>query len=238
MRINKYLAQSNLGSRRKVEEYIKDGRIKVNGEVCKDLATDINPATDTVMLDSNRINLAEDYYYIALNKPKGYLVTKSDEFNRKTIFDLLPDFKVNLFPVGRLDKDSEGLILVTNDGHFADCVMHPRNKLEKVYKVTVSGFVNRDCLFRLREGIFIDEGPKTLPAKVFIKKNGDKEAVLKITITEGRNRQIRKMLEKLGHNVIALKRLQIGDIKLSRLPAGMFRLLQPKEIISIMNLKR
>ncbi|MBW6515440.1 MAG: rRNA pseudouridine synthase [Candidatus Cloacimonetes bacterium] len=233
MRINRYLAKCSLGSRREVEDLITEGKIFVNQKLCKDLATDINVGIDVVTYENKVVTPSEKMLYLALNKPRGYIVTKSDEYKRQTIFDILPKFDVNLFSVGRLDKDSEGLLLLTNDGDFADKIMHPRYKLSKIYKVEVKGMIRNEDLRKLQEGMIID-GEKTLPARVFIKKSDANSTILRFTIYEGKNRQIRKMLETLGYKVISLKRLQIAGIKLDDLPTGMFRPLKPREIRSIL----
>jgi len=233
MRINRYLAKCNLGSRREVEELILAGKIFVNKKLCKDLATDINVGIDVVTYENETITPSEEKIYLAINKPRGYIVTKSDEYKRQTIFDILPKFNVNLFSVGRLDKDSEGLLLLTNDGDFADKIMHPRYKLSKIYKVEVKGLIREEDLHQLQEGMIID-GEKTLSARVFIKKSDANSTILRFTIYEGKNRQIRKMLETLGYKVINLRRLQIAGIKLDDLPTGMFRSLKPREIRSIL----
>ena len=236
MRINRYLAMCNLGSRREVEELIVKGKISVNGEPCQDLATDINIGVDEVTFENRVVTPVEEKIYLALNKPRGYLVTRSDEFDRQTVFDLLPKFEVNLFAVGRLDKDSEGLLLLTNDGDFAEKIMHPRYKLAKIYKVEVQGYLKKEDLQKLQNGILL-EGEMTQPARIFIKKSDATSTILRFTIYEGKNRQIRKMLEVLGYQVIHLKRLQIAGIKLNDLPSGLFRPLKPREINSILNEK-
>ncbi len=237
MRINKYLAECNLGSRREVEKLILAGKVKVNNSVCSDLATDIKEGEDVVTYNGEIVTPVKERIYLALNKPKGYIVTRSDEYNRKTVFDLLPDLGVNLFAVGRLDKDSEGLLLLTNDGEFADRIMHPRYKLPKVYKVEIRGKIRADHLKELQSGMLID-GEQTLTARVFVKKRGDETSVLRFTIHEGKNRQIRKMVETLGYKVLNLRRLQIDGIKLGNLPTGMFRNLSPGEVRTLMSSSR
>ncbi len=234
MRINRYLAMCNLGSRREVEELVINGKISVNNVICSDLATDIDVGIDKVAYDNKIVTPIEEKIYLALNKPKGYIVTRSDEYSRQTVFDLLPKFEVNLFAVGRLDKDSEGLLLLTNDGDFADKIMHPRYELSKIYKVEVKGRIRTEDLHRLQEGVIIDR-TRTLPARIFIKKSDENSTVLRFTIFEGKNRQIRKMLESLGYKVIGLKRLQVGPIKLDDLPSGLFRPLKQREINAIIN---
>ncbi len=234
VRINKFLAQCNLGSRRKVEEFILAGRVKVNGNVTKELAIEIDEETDKVEFDNKLITITSKKYYLILNKPKKYLVTAKDDFGRNTVFDLVPDFGVHLFAVGRLDYMSEGLLILTNDGDFADEIMHPRNKLPKLYKVIAKGYIANSSVQRLREGVVIS-GYKTKPAKVFIKSRNSQKTNLKITISEGKKRQIRKMIKTIGSEVMDLKRLQIGDLRLGKLPLGTWRHLNKKEIYALKN---
>ncbi|MCK4956936.1 MAG: rRNA pseudouridine synthase, partial [Candidatus Cloacimonetes bacterium] len=230
-----YLAKCNVGSRRSVEKLIVDGRIKVNGEVISNLAHQINEETDEVKFDNKTIEYVEDKIYIMLNKPKNYLVSGRDDFDRKTVFDLLPDFGAHLFAIGRLDYMSEGLLLLTTDGDFANKIIHPRYKLPKLYKVKVKGVLEQDQIQKLRDGVMI-EGKKTKPAFVKEKSKGENSSVLKITIFEGRKRQIRYMLKKVGSEVLELKRLQIGDVKLGTLPIGMWRVLKPNEVLTLIRL--
>ncbi|MCK4695550.1 MAG: rRNA pseudouridine synthase, partial [Candidatus Cloacimonetes bacterium] len=160
------------------------------------------------------------------------LVSSKDDFGRKTVFDLLPDLKTHLFAVGRLDYMSEGLLLLTNDGDYANRIIHPRNKLPKLYRVVAKGILNFEQVRKLRDGVMI-EGKKTKPAVVFVKKNYNDKTNLKITIFEGRKRQIRKMLKSVGSEVLELKRLQIGNLKLGKLPVGMWRWLLPNEVVKL-----
>lgn len=230
VRINKYLAMCNIGSRRKVEEFILAGEIKINGQVCTDLGKQIDIENDFVQYKNKRVHFVQEMTLILMNKPKNYIVSKQDEFDRKTIYDLLPDFAKNLNPVGRLDFASEGLLILTNDGDLANKILHPKYKLPKTYLVVVNAVLSEAELNRLRNGIELD-GKETLPAKVFVKKNGENETELKMTITEGRNRQIRRMIEALGHDVKKLKRIQIGQIHLDKLPTGTWRHLSPDEVL-------
>ena len=232
MRINKFLALCNLGSRRKVEEFIKNGEITVNDQLCSDLTTQIDTENDQIRYKGKKLHLKDDKLYLMLNKPKKYLVSNRDTYDRKTVYELLPDFNVHLFAVGRLDYMSEGLLLLTSDGDFANKIIHPRYKLPKLYKVTVKGDISDEQLEKLRDGIVI-EGKKTLPAVVFIQKKSEGKTSLKITIFEGRKRQIRRMVSKIGSEVLELKRLQIGNVKLGKLPTGMWRLLKPSEVIGL-----
>lgn len=232
VRINRYLAQANLGSRRQVEDYVLQGKVTVNGLVCKELGTQINEGTDIVLCNGKPVKVDNELQYIMLNKPLDYVVTRSDEYGRKTVYDLLPDFARSLNPVGRLDKDSEGLLILTNDGSLANQITHPRYKLEKVYKVEVQGRLSKEDIDRLRNGIEI-EGIKTQSARVFMKSHVGDRFVLRITLREGKKRQIRRMIEAVDCKVLHLKRLQIGDICLEKLPVGMWRYLKPTEIISL-----
>jgi 23S rRNA pseudouridine2605 synthase len=233
VRINKYLASCELGSRRGVEDLIRQGNVKINGVVCQDLATQVDPDKDSILVNNKPVQHNETMLFILLNKPRGYMVTRNDEFNRKTIYDLLPDFATNLHPIGRLDYDSEGLLILTNDGDVTNKLSHPSFKVEKTYKVIVKGKLDKEKLAVLRNGIEIDEY-KTQPAKVFLKKTSNEQSELRITISEGKNRQIRKMLEAVGHEVSSLKRLQIGEIKLEKMPTGTWRFLKDSELLYLL----
>ncbi|MCF7857894.1 MAG: rRNA pseudouridine synthase [Candidatus Cloacimonetes bacterium] len=232
VRINKYLAQCNLGSRRSVEILISNREISVNGEIIDDLSKQIDPTKDKVSYKGKTIHPSQEKIYIMLNKPKKYLVSTKDDFGRRIIFDLLPDFETNLFYIGRLDYMSEGLLLLTNDGDFAERVIHPRYKLPKVYKVKVKGKIGKEELEKLRKGIVIN-GKRTKPAIVYTNKVNDEFTELKMTIFEGRKRQIRYMIKSIGSAVYELKRLQIGTIKLNKLPVGMWRMLKPSEVTAL-----
>lgn len=230
MRINKYLAMCNIGSRRKVEEFILNGEIKVNGSICKELSYQVDIENDLVQYKNKRVTMVQEMTLIMMNKPKNYIVSKQDEFSRKTVYDLLPDFAKNLNPVGRLDFASEGLLILTNDGDLANKILHPKYKLPKTYVVTVNAVLSESDINQLRNGINLD-GKDTMPAKVFIKKSSETDTEIKITISEGRNRQIRRMIETLGYEVSKLKRIQIGQIHLDKLPIGNWRYLTPEEVL-------
>ncbi|MCK4653881.1 MAG: rRNA pseudouridine synthase [Candidatus Cloacimonetes bacterium] len=234
VRINRYLAQCNLGSRRNVEKLILNGKISVNGLITKNLSTQIDPENDIIMYNNKNIKAYSEKIYLMLNKPKKYLVSKHDDFDRKTAYNLLPDFGVHLFSIGRLDYMSSGLLLFTNDGVFSEKLIHPRFKLPKVYKVKVKGSLNKEQINKLRNGIII-YGKKTLPAIVHVKNKLEYSTILKITLFEGRKRQIRYMIKEIGSEVLELKRLQIGNLKLGKLPVGMWRMLKPSEINSLFN---
>ena len=233
MRINSYLSRAGFGSRRKAEQIVTAGRVKVNGRVCRDLATQIDPERDAVTVDGKPTRAATDRIYLVMNKPPGYVVSASDEYGRKTVFDLLPQFPVPVHAVGRLDRDSEGLLIFTSDGDLTQHLLHPSHKVEKTYKASCAGRLNREQIETLRKGVKLEDGI-TLPAAVYIKQRSDTKTTLRITIREGRNRQIRRMIEAVGSSVMSLKRLQVGTLKLGRLPAGMWRPLLPREVEQLM----
>lgn len=235
VRINKYLAACNLGSRRQVENLIRNGKVKVNGNICRDLACQINPNQDIVQYLGKKLSLPSDKIYIMMNKPRNYLVSTIDSRNRKTVFLLLPDLGLHLFPVGRLDYQSEGLLLLTNDGDFANRIIHPRHEIPKVYKVITSRSLSREELQSLRKGIIL-AGTRTLPAIVYQKRTKTGGTYLRMTIFEGKKRQIRRMLQTLGIDVLILKRLQLGNLKLGNLPIGMWRFMTQSEIKTLLNL--
>ena len=234
MRINKFLAHAGLGSRRSCEQLVLESKIRVNGKIIKDLATNIDPQNDIVEYKNQKLRLSSNKIYLMLNKPVGYLVTAADPFERQTVFDLLPEFKEHIFPIGRLDKNSEGLLLLSNDGNFAQKITHPSKKLPKTYLVKAKGRIYFRQLRDLREGVQLEDG-KTIPAKVFIKSFNKAQNMtkLRMIIYEGRNRQIRRMLKAVESSVIELKRVQIGEINIGKMPKGEWRYLKEKEVRSI-----
>ena len=234
VRINKYLSQCRLGSRRSVEKLIADGEITVNGKVLNDVGYVVNEEMDDVRYKGRAVRPDSSKVYVMLNKPEKYLVSSKDEFGRKKAIDLLPDFGVHLFSVGRLDYNSTGLLLFTNDGDFANNIIHPRFKLPEVYRVKSRGRLTTFQIQQLRDGVEVD-GKMTSRAKVFIKSQTSTTSLLRMTIYEGRKRQIRRMLKAVGSEVITLKRLQIGPLKLGSLPVGMWRVLKPAEVKNLMN---
>lgn len=232
VRINRYLAMCGLGSRRKTEEFIAAGKVKLNGEIVKDLATKVDPHIDEVRLNNKLVQLKQDPVYLLLNKPVGYVVTQKDEYGRKTIYNLLPGFAKTLQPVGRLDKNSEGLLLLTNDGELANRMIHPRYKMDKIYKVDVKGTITDEMMLSLRKGMELD-GVQTLPVRAYVKSSKEGLSTLRLTLREGKKRQIRRMLEAFNIEVVRLRRLQIGPLKLNNMASGMWRLLKPGEIIEL-----
>ena len=231
IRLQKFLAQAGIASRRGSEELILQGLIKVNGNTAK-IGDKINPRKDDVVFQGKKIKVSSGpKYYIMLYKPRGYITTMHDEKNRKCVAQLIKDVPVKLHPVGRLDKDSEGLLLMTNDGDFTNNIIHPSKHVSKTYRVTIRPTISEDQIVKLCTGIRIDSR-ETLPAKVNVISQETNRCVLEISIQEGRNRQIRKMCESLGLEVARLKRISIGKIKLGMLKPGLWRILSDDEINS------
>lgn len=226
-RLQKYMAQCGVASRRKCEEIILSGRVKVNGQTVTELGYKVDEG-DEVFLDGKPILPETNKVYIALNKPVGYVSTVKDERGRKTIIDLI-HIKERIYPIGRLDYDTSGLILLTNDGDIYNKVIHPREEKNKVYVALLKGIPSDEDVAFFRKGMDID-GYMTAPAVLTIKRTVGKDAEVEITIHEGRNRQIRKMCDKIGHPVISLKRIRIGEIYLGDLPEGKWRHLTEEEI--------
>lgn len=230
VRLQKFMAEQGVASRRKSEELIRAGKVKVNGHVAQ-IGMKINPRKDLVTVGKQKLTNVKNrkMVYIMLNKPRGYVTTVSDELGRKTVMDLLPDFGVRIYPVGRLDKDSEGLLLLTNDGSFTNCMTHPSHEYAKVYRVTVRPAVDDNILYNLRNGIEID-GRVTAPCEVTVLTEEENRVVLEFVLHEGRNRQIRKMCESQGLEVARLKRISIGPIKLGMLKQGDYRELSEQDV--------
>ncbi len=227
-RLHKVLAHAGVESRRAAEEMILAGRIAVNGRVCSVLGTKVDPEHDVITVDGKPIPRRVRPVYLMLNKPPGYITTVSDPEHRSTVMDLVPR-SARIYPVGRLDANSEGLILMTNDGEFANLLAHPRFSFEKEYHVAVPGTVAEADLEMLRSGVVV-EGRRTSPAKVRVLSSDGKETWLSITIHEGRNRQIRRMLHTLGYRVDRLVRVRIGPLWLGSLPRGAYRQLTAAEV--------
>ena len=229
MRLNRFLAECGVASRRKSEELILAGEISVNGKVCKELATKIDPAQDEVRYQGKKLGIASEKIYLILNKPPGYVVSRADEYGRKTVYDLLPEAFKALPYAGRLDKGSEGLLFFTSDGDLINRMCHPSFGVEKSYRVEIDKVLSKDDLTRLREGLRITGG-LTQPAGIFVNERFEGGSVLKVEITEGRKRQIRQMFRAVGAEVKKLKRLQFGSLQLRDLPLGRWRYLTEHEI--------
>ena len=232
MRLQKYLAMCGVASRRAAEEIILQGRVKINGEKCTILGTKVAEG-DVVTVDGETVTPEEKKYYIMLNKPTGYMTTVSDEEGRPTVMDLVADISKRVYPVGRLDCNTEGLLLLSNDGDFTYKITHPKHKLDKTYEVFVSGNAERNALKKLEQGVYID-GRKTAPAVVDVVDYGKNSAVISITIHEGRNRQVRKMCASVGFKVMGLKRVSEGGLSLGNLPLGRWRHLTEAEVKRIL----
>jgi 23S rRNA pseudouridine2605 synthase len=238
-RLQKILSQAGVASRRAAEKLIADGRVSVNGKTVREMGTKADLATDDIRVDGRRIKAAERLRYILLYKPAGYVTTRSDPQRRRTVMDLLGGVREYVYPVGRLDYDTEGLLLLTNDGDLASRLTHPRHEVERTYEARVAGVPDADAVDRLRRGIPLD-GRRTLPADVVLlnKRVSDKEGVLLITIREGRNRQVRRMCEAVGHPVRSLRRTKMGPISDRRLKPGEWRDLRAEEIAALKRLAR
>ena len=228
IRLQKILAASGVASRRKAEVMIAAGRVTVNGRVAH-LGDSALPGKDKVLLDGQPLGHSEKKLYLALHKPRGFVTTLHDERGRKCVAQLVEDVGERVYPVGRLDKDSEGLLLLTNDGDFANQVAHPKRHVAKTYRVTVRPSVTEDQLNQLSTGIVI-EGRRTAPAKVRVLQQELGRVVLEIVLYEGRNREIRKMCEALGLEVARLKRIAVGPVRLGMLPQGKYRELTKEEL--------
>ena len=228
MRINKYLANSGLGSRRKVEEYVLNGDVSIDGKVVKDLSFDVSDVS-VVKYKGKVVSPKSEKVYIMLNKPKCYITSMSDEKGRKTVMDLLKNCNHKVFPVGRLDYNTQGLLLLTNDGNWANNIIHPSKHISKTYEVITKYLPTNKQLNQIRNGIIID-GRRTLPAKANVVDEVDGFFVTHLTIFEGRNREIRKMFEFLNLKIYGLKRLKIGDLELGALEEGKYRYLNEYEL--------
>lgn len=228
-RLNKFLAQSGVASRRGADELIMQGIVKVNGQVVDKPGKTINPEKDVVVCNGQVVKPISKFIYILFNKPKGCITTCKDELGRKTIFDYIKQDLPGVVPVGRLDYDTEGLLILTNDGKLAHSLTHPSHEVSKTYQVKVEGEVKEHELAQLRKGVVID-GEKTKRCKVKLIDFEDNISKLEITIIEGKNRQVRKMFEVIGKNVIFLRRIAIADLRLGGLSRGGYRYLNDFEV--------
>lgn len=228
IRLQKYLAQCGVASRRACEKLIEEGRVRVNGKVVNVLGSKVLP-TDEVSVDGVCVKTETKKVYIMLNKPEGYVTTVNDEQGRSTVMELISDINQRVYPVGRLDCNTEGLLLMSNDGDFTMKVTHPSHKMDKVYQAVVSGVPNHFDIEKLQRGVYID-GRKTAGARAKIISAEGNRALVELTIHEGRNRQVRKMFDAIGYPVVYLRRVAIGNIVLGNLPLGKWRHLNPNEV--------
>lgn len=235
IRLQKYLAVCGIASRRASEKIIIDGRVSVNGKTVTQLGTCVDELLDIVTVDGSPVSPEAEKHYIAYNKPVGEVTTAHDPEGRSTVMDKFSDYPVRLFPVGRLDYDSEGLILLTNDGDMMNRVLHPSHEVLKTYWTKMSNHVTPDEITALRKGVMID-GKITSPASVRLIRENTFDTVLLISIHEGRNRQVRRMAEAVGHKVISLRRVGFGPVSLGNLPVGMWRPLTAAEISKLKEL--
>lgn len=234
IRLQKHLSECGVASRRKAEELIEQGKVRVNGRVAL-IGAKVDPKRDKVTVSGKTVVAQTQKVYIMLHKPRGYVTTMKDEMDRKCVTDLVKDVGVKVFPVGRLDRNSEGLLIMTNDGNFANGLTHPSAHVNKTYRVTVKGEVTDEKLLKLQEGILLD-GVKTLPCDVFVAERKADRTVLIFIIQEGRNRQIRRMCETVQLDVLRLKRTEIAGVKLGMLPQGKWRPLNEKEMRRLTNI--
>ena len=235
VRLQKFLANNGVCSRRKAEEYIQQGFVKVNGETVTELGRKINPEKDEVIFKGNKVGKVDKKVYILLNKPIGYVTTTTDQFGRDTVLDLVK-VKEKVLPVGRLDMYTSGALILTNDGEFIYKVTHPKYEIEKTYNVTVKGIVTKDEIKKLEDGVQIEDY-KSGKAKVKILKTDTEKDIsrIEITIHEGKNREVRKMCNAIGRKVLALHRSKIENIDVKNLKLGEWRYLSSKEIAKLIN---
>ncbi len=228
IRLQKALSECGVASRRKAEELIANGKVRVNGRIAQ-IGDKVDPIRDKITVSGKRVVAVKEKVYIMLHKPRGFVTTMNDEQDRKCVASLVEDVGVRVFPVGRLDRNSEGLLIMTNDGAFANKLTHPSSHVNKTYRVTVNGEVNDEMINKLATGVMLD-GKMTLPCDVFVIDRKADRTVMIFTIHEGRNRQIRRMCEEVGLSVIRLKRTEIAGVKLGMLPQGKWRPLNEREM--------
>jgi 23S rRNA pseudouridine2605 synthase len=228
-RLQKIISAAGIASRRAAEDIIIEGRVRVNGKVVSELGSKADPGKDHIKVDGKLINPRQPQTYIMLNKPAGYITTMSDPEKRPTVQDFMKGVRTRVYPVGRLDYNTEGMLLLTNDGDFAHLITHPSHELPKTYLVKVKGQLDDATLEKLAKGIYLDDG-KTAPARVRKVRREEANSWIEIAIYEGRKRQVRRMMDRVGHSVIRLKRVKIGPISLGDLPMGAYRHLTSDEV--------
>ena len=231
MRINKYIASCGVASRRKAEEIILDGRVTVNGKLVTELAFNIDEEKDIVEIDGEQIGVEKNNVYIVLNKPEGYITTVKDQFDRPSVLDLVKDIDERVYPIGRLDYETSGLLILTNDGDLTYKLTHPKHEVDKTYMAIVKGVPNAQEIKSFEEGLYIEDY-KTAPAKIkVVKINEEKNySICQIKIHEGKNRQVRKMFKAINHPVLRLKRTAMGKIRIGECEIGKYRYLTEDEV--------
>lgn len=237
VRIQKYISMCGVASRRKAEELIALGRVKVNGNRAI-TGMSVVPGRDKVEIDGKALRSQKEKIYLAINKPRGYVTTLNDELGRRCITALTTEIKERVYPVGRLDKDSEGLLLLTNDGAFANMLMHPSHHVPKVYHVSVRPAITEEQLVKIEAGMELSDGEKTSPARALVLRQEPDRSTVEITLYEGKNREIRRICETLGLEVARLSRVGVGNIKLGGLRPGEYRVLEKKELLSLQKIAR
>lgn len=233
-RLQKYMASAGVGSRRACETMIAEGRVTVNGKVVREQGVKVVPGQDIVKVDSKAVHAEEKHVYLLLNKPAGYVTTMKDTHERPIVTDLIQGVPYRVFPVGRLDVETEGLLLLTNDGEFAYRLTHPKFKLKKTYLATVQGQLTEERLAMLQEGVVLEDG-KTRPAEVEIVRKEKHKTIVKISISEGKNRQVRRMFKAVKNPVLALRRISVGSLTLDKVPVGEYRHLTKEELTKLGN---
>jgi pseudouridine synthase len=234
VRLNKFLSEAGVASRRGADRLILEGRVRVNGSVVDELGSKVEEGKDLVQVDGRRVASGSRLIYVLLNKPTGYLVTLKDPFGRPTVRELLPPAMGRVYPVGRLDLESEGLLLLTNDGELAYRLTHPKFGIKKTYIARVKGEPDRKTIARLGEGVYV-EGKKTAPAKVALLAHSPRSSWLRLELYEGRKREVREMCRVVGHDVVELKRTGFGGLSLDKLKPGEWRFLEPREVRGLMS---
>lgn len=235
VRIQKIIADCGICSRREAEKLIEEGRVTVNGKLAN-LGDKADPEKDHIKIDGKLIKVKpKDFVYIIINKPKKVMCTTSDPEGRETVLDLIKGLKKRVWPVGRLDYHSEGLVLLTNDGELSLRLTHPKYKVEKIYEVKVKDLPDEKKIEKLKKGIWLEDG-KTLPCEITFLKKTKENSWFKVVLKEGKKRQIRRMFHAIGHDVMKLKRIAIGPVKLGKLPIGSYRFLDEKEITALKKL--
>ncbi|MBR6683477.1 MAG: rRNA pseudouridine synthase [Firmicutes bacterium] len=236
-RLQKYMAQCGCGSRRKCEEWISAGLVKVNGQVVKELGTKVDPAKDTVEFRGKVVKAEQQIMTVMLHKPAGYVTTSHDQFGRPDVTQLVDIPGVRLYPVGRLDYQTTGLLLLTNDGDLAYQLTHPGNKVPKVYRALVRGEIKSEELHRMETGVVLDDGYKTAKAKARLVSRAGTNSRIEVTIYEGKNHQVRRMAKAVGHPVLRLERVAEGPLELGSLKEGEYRVLTASEVKMLKSFK-